>query len=216
MSGPIEEYLAQLAPRLPGACRRRFLREAEEHLRDRSAALVAGGAAPAEAERRAVEGFGSVDEVVARMAWESSVRATRRGTVLAFAALVLLLLPLYAIPEHTFGPAQWAAKPTAVTATQLAAVTAWLAATGVGALAVTAAFLERPRAAAVLLAAAVALGCVTGVAVLAAGAVWLDHAPWTPLWSALGLVVPVTLALLGVAAGALAWIRTGRPRLETA
>jgi hypothetical protein len=44
--------------------------------------------------------------------------------------------------------------------------------------------------------------------------VWLDHAPWTPLWSALGLVVPATIVLVGVTAGALAWIQTRRPRLE--
>jgi hypothetical protein len=214
MSGPLEEYLAELAARVPGACRRRFLREAEEHLRERKAALVASGAAPAEAERRAVEAFGSVDVVVTRMAWESSVLATRRGTVLALAALVLLVIPLYAIPENTFGPAQWATKPTAVTATQLVAVMFWLAATVISALAVSAALLERPRAAAALLATAVALSFVTGVALLVAGAVWLEHAPWTPLWSALGLVVPATIALIGVAAGALAWIQARRPLLE--
>lgn len=215
MSGPIQDYLAELAQRLPGACRSRFLREAEEHLRDRQAALVARGAAPAEAERRAVEVFGPVDVVVTRMAWESSLVVTRRGTVLALAALVLLLVPLYAIPENTFGPAQWATKPTAVTATQVVAVTFWLAATAVGALAVAAAILERPRAAAALLATAVALGVLTGVALLVAGVVWLDHAPWTPLWSALGLVVPATIVLIGVAAGALSWIQGRRPRLET-
>jgi hypothetical protein len=214
MSGPIENYLAELETRLPAACRRRFLREAEEHLRDGKAALVARGADPAEAERRAIEGFGPVDVVATRMAWEGSVLATRRGTVLALAALLLLFIPLYAIPENTFGPAEWATKPTVVGATQLVAVTFWLAAMAVGASAVAAAFLERPRAAAALLATAGGLGFATGVAVLVAGAVWLDHAPWTPLWSALGLVVPATIVLVGVTAGALAWIQTRRPRLE--
>ena len=43
--------------------------------------------------------------------------------------------------------------------------------------------------------------------------VWLANAPWTPLWAALGLMLPATIVLLGAAAGALAWVVTTRPLL---
>ena len=210
----IEQYLRELARLLPGTRRERFLREAEDHLRDRASALVAAGVPTVEAERRAVEAFGPVEEVARGLAGVAAVHATRRAAVLALGALALLVVPLYAIPENTFGPAQWEAKPVSVTATQLVAVGVWLAALGLGAAAVAAAFLDRSRAAGVLLATAVTLAFATGVAVLTACAVWLEHAPWTPLWSALGLVVPATIVLVCIAAGALAWAWARRPLLD--
>jgi hypothetical protein len=91
----------------------------------------------------------------------------------------------------------------------------WIASLAVAAAAVVAAFADRARAASTLLAAAVALACTTGVAALVAGAVWLEHAPWTPLWWALGVVVPATVVGVGVAAGALARVWARRPLLDS-
>ena len=209
----IEEYLRELARRLPSTRRTRFLREAEAHLRDRADALIAAGQRSSEAERQAVASFGPVQVVAHAFTAAAAVHAVRRGTVLAAAALAALVFPLYLIPENTFGPAQWEAKPDSVSLTQLLAVTAWLVSLALGAGAVVALLAHRPRAAATLVTGAVAAGLATGVAVLVAGAVWLDHAPWTPLWAALGLMLPATVVLLGTAAGALAWVRARRPLL---
>jgi HAAS len=63
----IDAYLDQLLLELRGRTRdvRRVLSEVEEHLRDATAAGVEAGLEPAEAERRAIEEFGS-PKVVAR------------------------------------------------------------------------------------------------------------------------------------------------------
>ena len=209
----IEEYLGELGRLLPSTRRTRFLREAESHLRDRANALIAAGETVPEAERKAVELFGPVAVVAQAFAAAAAVHAVRRGTVLAVAALAALVVPLYLVPENTFGPAQWAAKPDSVAVTQLVALVAWLASLALGAVAVVALLADRPRAAATLVTGAVAAGLTTGVAMLVAGAVWLDHAPWTPLWATLGLMLPATAVLLGTAAVALAWVRARRPLL---
>jgi hypothetical protein len=64
----IEGYLDQLLGHLRGSAHdvRRILTEAEEHLRDATAELVAAGASEEEAQRRAIERFGSPRAVARR------------------------------------------------------------------------------------------------------------------------------------------------------
>ena len=58
---PIDAYLDELPSRLRGPAPhiRRTLAEAEAHLRDSVDAELSNGAEPAEAQRRAIERFGS-------------------------------------------------------------------------------------------------------------------------------------------------------------
>jgi hypothetical protein len=64
----IEGYLDQLLGHLRGSASdvRRILAEAEEHLRDATAELVAAGASEEEAQRRAIERFGNPRTVARR------------------------------------------------------------------------------------------------------------------------------------------------------
>jgi hypothetical protein len=68
VTDPIEAYLDELADRLrslPGSEIRRVLAEAEDHLRTSADSLVAAGATPADADRRAIELFGEPAAVAA-------------------------------------------------------------------------------------------------------------------------------------------------------
>jgi hypothetical protein len=60
--GPVEDYLDRLYARLPADARRarRLLAEAEDHLREATAAGLADGLSPAEAGRRAVDRLGGI------------------------------------------------------------------------------------------------------------------------------------------------------------
>ncbi|HZU75656.1 MAG TPA: permease prefix domain 1-containing protein [Dehalococcoidia bacterium] len=71
---PIERYLDQLAHelRLGPERTRRVLREAEDHLRESVAAAEAAGATPDEAERQAIDRFGSPRTVARRFAAEQA------------------------------------------------------------------------------------------------------------------------------------------------
>src|SRR3954471_21517414 len=68
----IDAYLDALAEALtlPPARARRVLRESEDHLRDALAAMAEAGVEPAEAERAAIERFGSVETVAPSFAGE--------------------------------------------------------------------------------------------------------------------------------------------------
>jgi len=68
MTEPIEDYLDRLQLRLRGTPRqiRRTLREAEDHLHDTTAAGIARGLEPAEAQRVAVTGFGDAGDIAQR------------------------------------------------------------------------------------------------------------------------------------------------------
>ena len=68
MTDLIEGYLDQLLGHLRGSAHdvRRILAEAEEHLRDATAELVAAGASEEEAQRRATERFGNPRTVARR------------------------------------------------------------------------------------------------------------------------------------------------------
>ena len=86
MSAPIEDYLDHLQLRLRGTPRqiRRTLREAEDHLHDATAAGIARGLDPAEAERAAVAGFGDAGSI----ARECNTGQLLRGLLGPAAALV--------------------------------------------------------------------------------------------------------------------------------
>jgi HAAS domain-containing protein len=203
----IESYLAELARRLPPACRRRFLAETEAHLRDRTAALVAEGLEREEAETQAVTSFGPVEAVASTIAKAYSAHVTRRAAAVVLGALIVLVLPFYGIPKNTFGPAQWDAKPTAITVAQIVAGILWLGALGTAAGAMLVAFVDRFRVARLLVTSAVMLATASFAAAAVGAALWLDAAPWTPLWSMFGLMLPAAFGSLGLALAALAWLR---------
>ena len=81
----IEGYLDRLLGHLRGSAHdvRRILAEAEEHLRDAAAELVAAGASEEEAQRRAIERFGDPHAVArrfsARLLSARSIRALAPG-----------------------------------------------------------------------------------------------------------------------------------------
>lgn len=207
----IEAYLRELGRLLPSTRRTRFLREAESHLRETAAALVAKGVEPGEAERRATEAFGPV-EVVARAFCEESARhATRRATVLTLGALILLVLPLYGIPENTLPPATWAVKPADLAWAQQLATGLWLASLAFGVVAVTAAVFDRAPLARAGLALAVAAGAASCLAAGYAAVRWLGEVPGSEASAVLGGSGAV--ALLAFAGAGLAWATSKREHL---
>jgi hypothetical protein len=78
MTGPIEEYLRELAASLPTRPPEtsRILAEAEDHLRESMAAGLAAGLTETEAAEAAISAFGSIRAVV-------RAHQTRRGQVAA-------------------------------------------------------------------------------------------------------------------------------------
>ena len=83
--GPVESYLSELRRRLPYPAPR-LLGETREHLMESTSASLAEGLSQEEAERRAVEGYGPVDEVVAAVLTE--------GSALMSPMIIRLLVPL--------------------------------------------------------------------------------------------------------------------------
>jgi hypothetical protein len=83
------DHLSRLAAALvgPRRVRRSLLGEAADHLVDATDALVAGGLAPAEAARRAVADFGSVEEVAPGYQEILAVASARRTAWLLLLAL---------------------------------------------------------------------------------------------------------------------------------
>jgi hypothetical protein len=89
---PIEAYLDRLLTHLRGSAHdvRRILSEAEEHLRDATAELVAAGASEEEAQRRAIERFGDPRTVARR--FSARLPRSRRRRVAAELARAAVLL----------------------------------------------------------------------------------------------------------------------------
>lgn len=212
----IDAYLAELARHLPRTHRPRFLAEAEEHLRDAANANRLRGLDAAAAERAAIRSFGDPEVVARRFAAVSALSSVRRGSLLALAAVVALVLPLYGIPENTLPPARWEEKPTDIAVLQALAIAFWLAAVVLAALGLGSSLFRHARLAAGALVAATA--AVAGF--LAVGVVlfarWLAEAPWTPLWPFLGLALPITVACLGVCVAASLWVRDRSRTLDDA
>jgi hypothetical protein len=198
----VDEYLAELALRLPRTRRRRFLMEAEDHLRDAASANRRRGLDADAAEQAAVESFGDPEVVARRFATVTALSSVRRASLLALAAVVVLVLPLYGIPENTLPPARWDAKPTDIAVLQSVAIALWLTAIVLAALGLGFSLARQTR-----LAAGTLVAATTAVAgFLAVGVVlfarWLGEAPWTPLWPFLGLALPISVGCLGICVAA--------------
>ena len=150
MSSPrsIDEYLDDLSERLTGSGEktRRFLIEAESHLRDECDALVERGAEPLEAEAAAIRSFGTTGQVAQaenRAVWRSSraaVAAATIGLLLRLVSIGMIVVGIagslsriianfglvnvmYGLPANVLMPprtcAHWlAVQPTATTCQQ--------------------------------------------------------------------------------------------------
>ena len=209
----IERYLTRLAALLPETRRRRFLREAEEHLRDAAAGYEARGFDRDAAEAAAVEAFGPPETVARAFAAEAAVHSTRRAAGIAVVMLAALVLPLYAVPENTLPPAPWLEKPTHLAVQQTLAMGLYAAALLLAAAGATAACTRWTRAAAPLLAGAAVAGASAAVVAAALAVQWDAAAPATPLVRLLALLLPTALIPVAVAAGAASWARRRRPLL---
>jgi len=202
----IEAYLAELRALLPATRRERFLAEVEAHLRDAADAGVERVLDRPSAEAEAAAVFGRPSLVAARMRRETAPIAIRRAAGMTIAALSLLFLPLYAIPENVLPPAPWDERPAYLGVLLGVALVSWLSALGLAGLAI----LLRPRRAAVGLLVSALAAVVSGTAGLTTALAWHVEAADTP-WSVLGLAIPLTLtSLVGVVAAA-RWAR-GRDR----
>ena len=194
----IDAYLAELARHLPRTHRQRFLAEAEEHLHDAANANRLRGLDADAAEHAAIQSFGDPDVVARRFVAVSALSSMRRASLVALAAVVALVLPLYGIPENTLPPARWEAKPTDIAVLQSVTIALWLTAVVLATLGLGLSLSRHARmakGALVAATAAVAGLLAVGVALVAR---WLTEAPWTPLWPFLGLALPITVACLGV------------------
>jgi hypothetical protein len=196
----IEAYLRELGGRLPLLRRRRFLAEAEAHLRDAAGRHEREGLPPADAERRAVEEFGPADVVAARLAVEAAAPAGRLAALLVLAAAVLFVVPLYGIPENTLPPAPWAEVPGALVWKRDLSAALWLAAVALASIGLARRLLEASAAALACLAASAVLGAVLAIE-------WDAEAPATPLARLLAQTVPLAATAVLVPAATLLYAR---------
>ena len=193
MSGPIDDYLGELARALLRGLllRRRILAEAEDHLRE---------AARTHGEAEAVARFGPAREV-ARGFLPLYARSAARLAALATLAVALSVPALYPVVENNLPAAPWP-RPDAIPshlAWKQDAV-AWLFAAGAVATAVAlAALAHRWLRRVVLAAAATALAALSAMTVVATvlSFQWREAVPGTPAWT-----VSAPLLQLGLAAGA--------------
>ncbi len=209
----IDEYLRELERRLPRLERRRFLAEAETHLRQRATDHTGGGLCQDDAETRAVLDFGPPEAVASSVAAAWAPRAIRRACATALLGLGALIVPLYGIPENVLPPAPWDERPTHLGVLLGGALVSWLLslALAVGALVLSSTGWS--RAAASLLWTATAAGAVCVATGLATAVAWRLAAPATPLATLLLLVSTGAAPALGLAVGAAAYARGARARL---
>jgi hypothetical protein len=200
----IDAYLVALRRLLPRSACLRVLPEIREHLRDATARYEASGLSPFEAEATATRDFGPVEEVARRTGAELAVRETRRAAVLAFAATVLFVFPLYAVPEYTMPPGPRVLTPADIAALQQIGIGLWVVACVLSMIGVAIAWTRWSRIAPfALLSAAVAVaGSIGATAVLAER--WFSLTPATPNWA---LSIPLALASLSACLGAGLWAR---------
>jgi hypothetical protein len=211
----IDAYLAELRRRLPSTRRKRFLREAEDHLRDLARERIrTEGVDPATAEAAAVEAFGTVDDVADRFAREAAPVAVRRAAVVALVGLTALLAPLYGIPENLLPPAPWADRPTSLDILVTATESLWGVAVVVALLALVASLTGRARLAATLLVAAGAAGIASLAVAIVTTVAWRAEVDATPVLAIVGLLAPAAAATLGVALAAVMWAHAKRPLLD--
>jgi hypothetical protein len=207
----IDEYLAELARRLPRLRRRRFLAEAEEHLRDAATVNRQRGLAASEAEQAAVESFGDVSVVARGFASEAAVWETRVAAALALGAALSFVIPLYVVPENTLPPATWLEKPDDILVLQILSVALWCSAGTLAAASALVAWTRWSRFVAPalgLVAAAIASAMVVSAVLVARWSVVLDVTPAWPL-----LAAPLAIGCLAVCAQAAGWAHSRRCRL---
>lgn len=204
----IERYLLELERRLPRVRRRRFLAEAEEHLRDSVERHRAAGLSPEAAEEAALADFGTFDAVAGRFRAEAAGVETRVASSLVLAAALLFVLPLYVIPENTLPPAAWMAKPREILVLQTASVVLWLGALALAALGTALSWTQWSSAAAWATAAATL--ALTGAGLVSAALVWrwFDTAPAAPEWPL--LAAPLVLGCIVTSMAASEWARRRR------
>jgi HAAS len=207
----IEAYIAALEHRLPRYRRRRFIAEAEAHLRDSAARHRAAGLPEPAAETAAVADFGDVGTVARRVTAEAAIPETRLAAGLALLAVAFFVFPLYVVPENTLAPATWTEKPRDIGVLQVITVVLWAFA---GTLAAASVLLSWTRqahlAAPVLEVALVTLACSIAVsAVLVVR--WFTAQPATLNWPL--IAAPLALTCLAVCAAATGWAHSRRCRL---
>ena len=210
----IDAYLAELRRRLPSTRRERFLREAEEHLREDARERMRTGTNPLSAEADAVAAFGPLEEVADRLSREAAPVAVRRATVVAVIGFGTLIVPLYGIPENRLPPAPWDDRPTLLDVLVTTTEAAWLGAVVIALVALVASSSGRARLATACLVAAGAVGVASVTAAIVTTIAWRTEAPATPVWSILALLVPATAATLGIALVAVAWAYEKLPLLD--
>jgi hypothetical protein len=208
----IERYLTDLRRRLPLLRRKRFLAETEAHLRDSVARYRAAGLDHDSAEAEALADFGGSDLVASRFAAEGAVVEMRVASLLALGAAAFFVFPLYVVPENVLPPAPWATKPGDILVLQIVAVSLWLTAVGLAAMAASLAWTPWPRLAATALIA-------VSVAIAGAGAVsaalvvrWSGETSFTADWPL--LAAPLAVCSIGACALACAWARRRRELLR--
>jgi len=208
----IERYLTDLRRRLPLLRRKRFLAETEAHLRDSVARHRAAGLDPDSAVAAALADFGHIDLVASRFATEGAVLEMRIASLLALGAAAFFVFPLYVVPENVLPPAPWATKPGDILALQIVAVSLWLAAVGLAAMAASLAWTPWPRLAASALTA-------VPVAIAGAGAVsaalvvrWSGETSLTAEWPL--LAAPLAVCSLGACTLTCVWAWRRRELLE--
>jgi hypothetical protein len=196
----IDTYLRELRQRLPRWAGRRFLVEAEAHLRDAAARHRQAGQAAEQAERRAVEEFGPPEEIAARAARQIAAAARRPAALLVLAAALLYVVPLYGIPENVLPPAPWSSVPDHLAIGRDAAVGLWI---GAIAAATTGVVTTRWAASAIALCWLAASALVSAAVAVA----WDAEAPATPLAELLLLMTPLAAAAVLAPAAALLSVR---------
>ena len=183
---------------------RRLLVEAEDHLRAVAEELEAAGAERAEAERRAVERFGSVDAVARRLRAEVGARARAWGAWLVPVLVALYVAPFYVLPENSFPPAPWAETPGSLAWKQDVSLWAFAAAVLLAALGAIAATRTRGALVTALAGAAVAALVVSAVVSSVLDAQWIGEVPGTSAALVYGAILPLKALLVAAAATAVA------------
>ena len=205
--GVIEHYLVDLSAQLAfygvrGRRAKRVVAESRDHLLELAAE---------EGEQGAVARFGPSQRIAVEVARAVQPVVLFRSALVFLGALVLFVLPLYAIPENTLPPAPWDERPGYLTWKLYVSDGAFGVAVLVALVAVAAAWRRRRRIAFVALNFAGA-SLAASAAIGAIGAVqWAQAVPGSG--TTLVLTVAATALLGGVAAASLA--SAGRVRRLT-
>ena len=198
----IGRYLRDLSAGVgPLPLRRRLLTEAEDHLREVAEALEQAGIERDEAERRAVERFGPVEDVARRLRAEVGARARRWSAWVLPVLVALYVAPFYVVPENAFPPAPWATTPSHLAWKHDVALGAFAAAVLLALLGALAAAWTARVVVSALAGVAVAALVVSAVVSAVMDAQWIGEVPGTSAALVYGAMLPLK-ALLVLAAAA--------------